>query len=79
MEDFLCGGIETAMAFKCLPIGVSDGLAQPRRFCLGRCRVSGCPGLENPLGAVEMLLVALIGSTVSILERLRSFGNYPSK
>ena len=45
------------MAFDRVPIGISDGLPEPRRFRLGRCRVSGCPGLENALGAVEMLLV----------------------
>ena len=45
------------MAFDGVPIGISDGLPQPRRFCLGRCQVSGCPGLENALGAVEMVLV----------------------
>ena len=42
------------MAFDGVPIGIGDGLPQPRRFCLGRCRVSGCPGLDNALGAVEM-------------------------
>ena len=45
------------MAFDGVPIGISDGLPKPLRFCLGRCRVSGCPGLENALRAVEMLLV----------------------
>ena len=45
------------MAFKGVPIGFGDGLPEGRRWCLGRSRVSGCPGLENPLGAVEMLLV----------------------
>ena len=45
------------MAFDGIPTGISDGLPEPRRFCLGRCRVSGYPGLENALGAVEMLLV----------------------
>ena len=45
------------MAFDGVPIGISDGFLEPRRFCPGRYRVSGCPGLENPLGAVEMLLV----------------------
>ena len=45
------------MAFDGVPIGISDGLPKNRRFCLGRCRVSGCPDLENALGAVEMFLV----------------------
>ena len=45
------------MVFKGVPIGFGDGLPKGRRWCLGRSRVSGCPGLENPLGAVEMLLV----------------------
>ena len=45
------------MAFDGVSIGISDGLPENRRFCLARCRVSGCPNLENPLGAVEMLLV----------------------
>ena len=45
------------MAFDGVPIGISDGLPELRCFCLGRCRVSGCPGLENALGAVEMVLV----------------------
>ena len=35
LEDFPNGGIETAMAFKGLPIGVSDGLAKNRRFWRG--------------------------------------------
>ena len=41
------------MAFDGVPIGISDGLPKNRRFC----RVSGGPGLENVLGAVEMLVV----------------------
>ena len=45
------------MACEGVPIRISDSLVQPRRFCLGRCRVSDCPSLENALGAVEMLLV----------------------
>ena len=45
------------MAFDGVAIGISDGLPDNRRFCLGRCWVSGCPGLENALGAVEMLVV----------------------
>ena len=45
------------MAFDGVPIAISHGLPGGRRFWLGRCRVSGCPGLENALGAVEMLLV----------------------
>ena len=42
------------MAFDGVPIGIRDGVPENRRFCLARCRVSGCPGLENALGAVEM-------------------------
>ena len=53
------------MAFDGVPIGIGDGLRKNRRFCLGRYRVSGCPGLENALGAVEMLLVPLTRSTLS--------------
>ena len=45
------------MVLKGVPIGFGDGLPEGRRWCPGRSRVSGCPGLENPLGAVEMLLV----------------------
>ena len=45
------------MAFDGVPIGISDGLPEGRRWCLDCSRVSGCPGLENALGAVEMLLV----------------------
>ena len=47
------------MAFDGVPIGISDGLPEGRRFRLGRTRVSGCPSLESALGAVEMLLVLL--------------------
>ena len=45
------------MAFDGVPIGISNGLPEPRRFCLGCCRVSGCPELESAQGWVEMLLV----------------------
>ena len=45
------------MAFDGVPIGIRDGLPAPRRCRLGRCRAWGCPGLENALGAVEMVLV----------------------
>ena len=31
------------MAFDGVPIGISDGLPERRRFCLGRYRVLGCP------------------------------------
>ena len=57
MVDLVHDGVEAALAFDGVPIGISDGFPEPRRFCLGRSRVSGCPGLENALGAVEMLLV----------------------
>ena len=52
------------MAFEGVAI-ISDGLPEPCRFCLGRCPVSGGPGLENALGAVEMLPVPLTRSTLS--------------
>ena len=42
------------MAIHGVPIGISDGLSEPRRFWLGRCHISGCPGLEKAPGAVEM-------------------------
>ena len=45
------------MAFDGVPIGIGEDLPEPRRFCLGRWRASGCPGLEKALGAVEMVLV----------------------
>ena len=68
---------ETAMAFDGVPIGISDGLPEPRRFCLGRCRVSGSPGLENALGAVEMLLVPLTRSTLSHTRAPQVFSRWP--
>ena len=49
--------VERHGGFDGVPIGISDGLTENRRFRLARFRVSGCPVLENPLGAVEMLLV----------------------
>ena len=55
--DLIHDGVEAAMAFDRVPIGIGDGLPEGRRWCLDRSRVSGCPGLENALGAVEMLLV----------------------
>ena len=57
LVDLIDDGIEAAMAFDGVPIGISDGLPEPRRFCLARSRVSGCPSVENALGVVEMLLV----------------------
>ena len=45
------------MAFDGVPIGISDGPPEPRCSCLDRSRVSGCPGLENVLGTVEIVLV----------------------
>ena len=45
------------MAFDGVPIGIGEGLPEEGRFCLSRYRVSGCPGLENALSAVEMVLV----------------------
>ena len=57
LVDLIHDGVEAAMAFDGVPIGIGDGLPEGRRWCLDRSRVSGCPGLENALGAVEMLLV----------------------
>jgi len=51
LEDFPNGGINAAMSFDGVPIGISDGLAENRRFRLARFRVSGCPDPENALGA----------------------------
>ena len=59
LEDFLYDGIEAAMAFGGAPIGIGEGLTEEGRFWRGRYRVSGCPGLENALRAVEMVLVPL--------------------
>ena len=41
------------MTFDGVPIGLSDGWQENRRFWRGRCRESGCPGLETELGVVE--------------------------
>ena len=65
LVDLVHDRVEAAMACDGVPIAISDGLPQPRRFWCGRCRVSGCPGLENPLGAVEMVPVPLTRSTLS--------------
>ena len=62
------------MAFDRVPIGISDGLPENRRFCPGRCRASGCPGLENALGAVEVLLVPSDRSTLSYTRAPLVFG-----
>ena len=43
------------MAFDGVPIGISDGLPQPRCFWRGRARVWGCTGLENALSAIDDL------------------------
>ena len=37
--DLTHDGVESAVAFDGVPIGISDGLPKNRRFCLGRCRV----------------------------------------
>ena len=55
LEVLLHDDIEAATAFDGVPIGISDGLPEEGRFHLGRARVSGCPGLQHALGAVEML------------------------
>lgn len=57
-------GVEAAVAFDGVPIGIRDGFPQPRRFWRGRCQASGCPGLQNVLGAVETVLVPLTRSAV---------------
>ena len=57
MEDFLDGGIETAMAFKGLPIGVGNGLAQHDGFLLGAGDAPAAPGCEHTAGAVEQVLL----------------------
>ena len=59
LVDLPNDSIEAAMAFDGVPIGIGEGLAEEGRFYLGRRRVSGWPGLENRLGAVEMVLVPL--------------------
>ena len=46
------------MAFDGVPIGISDGLPAGLHFCRSRCRVLGCPGLENALRAVGTVLVS---------------------
>ena len=46
------------MAFDGVPIGISDGLPACLHFYRGRCRVLGCPGLENALRAVGTVLVS---------------------
>ena len=57
MEDFLDGGIETAMAFKGLPIGVGNGLAQHDGFLLSAGDAPAAPGCEHTAGAVEQVLL----------------------
>ena len=57
MDDLLHDDIEAAIAFDGVPIGISDGLAELLHFYLSHSRVSDCPGLENALGAADMLLV----------------------
>ena len=65
LVDLIHDGVEAAMVFDGVPIGIGDGLPEGRRFCLGRYRALGCPGLENALGAVEMFLVPLARSPLS--------------
>ena len=57
LEDFLNGGIETAMAFKGVPIGISDGLAEHDGFLLGVADALPAPGCEYPAGAVQKVLL----------------------
>ena len=54
LEDFLNGGIETAMAFDGVPIGTGEGLPQESRLPGSLSLGAGCPELEPPPGAVEM-------------------------
>ena len=63
LVDLVHDGVEAATAFDGVPIGISEGLPEPRRF-RSRSWISGCPGLARTLRAVEMLLVPLTGSTV---------------
>ena len=56
LENFLNGGIGATMEFDRVPIGISDGLPEGRRFGLGRYRASGCPGLQYSLVAVGMVV-----------------------
>ena len=53
LADLIHDRIETAMAFDGVPIGISDCLAKGAGFSLGLAHVSGYPGLEHPVGAVQ--------------------------
>ena len=55
-------------------IGASDGLPKGRRFCLRRARVSGCPGPQRALGAVEMLPAQATGNTSTVRPALQPAG-----
>ena len=57
LEDFLYDGIEAAMAFKGVPIGISDGLAKHEGLFFALAHISGYPRLEPPAGAVQQGLV----------------------
>ena len=46
LVDLVHDGVKAAVAFDGVPIGFSDGMPKNRRFWRGRCRVSGCPGLD---------------------------------
>ena len=56
LDDFLNDGIEAAMAFKGLPIGISDSLAEHDGFLLGLGDGPPAPGCEHTAGAVEALV-----------------------
>ena len=61
------------MGFDGVPIGIGEVLTEEGRFWRGRCRVSGCPGLENALGAAEMVLVTLTCLLVSYTRVAQGF------
>lgn len=51
------GGFDVVVAFERVPIGIGDGLPQDSRVPGGLPIGAGCPELEPPAGAVEMMLV----------------------
>ena len=70
LVDLIHDGVEADMPFDGFPIGISDGLPKNRRFCPGRCRASGCPGLEKGSPAASVLAAAGSGND----RRLPSLG-----
>ena len=57
LGDLLEGGIEAAIAFNGVPVGLCYCLAKGEKFPPGLAHVSGRPGLQDPLGAVEEVLL----------------------